>query len=103
MTGIEQGGGNAPLPFKAKWVNAPDMAEVAETLGVQANAIMAASNPDTDTSVVLYSPDVEHDPERIFAAVLRRDRDGIFQLAGVPREQVGMWDTLKARLDEELG
>lgn len=89
------------MPPLTEWHNAPDFAEVAEALGVETLAIMAALNPLRDDVLVLYSAEPEQ-PERIFAVTLRRGQDGILFRASEPVEQVGLWEDIQRRAEIEL-
>lgn len=84
---------------KAEWHNAVDFAEVAEALHIKTTQIMAVMNPHGDAATVLFTP---HEDERIYSATLRRDADDVFVIAHPPVERVGMWDRIKAQMDQEL-
>jgi hypothetical protein len=88
-------------PPAVEWHNAPDFAEIAEALAVETQAIMAALNPTGGKILVLYSR-YPQEPERIFAVTLLRGQDGILFAGTEPTEQVGMWEEIQKRMEEEL-
>ena len=76
--------------MKAEWKNAHAFAEVAETLGVPTDAIMAYL-PD---QVVLWTPRPDDPDPVIHSAKLGRDADGILRAS--PPATLGTlsdWDT----------
>lgn len=86
---------------RAEWRGRSDFAEIAEALDVPTTAIMAAHAPQSDSVLVLYSPDVENDETTIFRAMLRRSVDGT--LFVVERfELPGFWEQLRAEIERDF-
>jgi NAD(P)-dependent dehydrogenase (short-subunit alcohol dehydrogenase family) len=87
----------------AEWRSRHDFAEFAEALDVSTLAIMAVHQPTSESVLVLYSPDVEHDPRTIFKATLRRGVDGVLFVSEPPHELRGLWEDVRTRLEREFG
>lgn len=85
---------------RAEWRKRHDFAEFAEALNVSTNAIMAVHAPQSDSVLVLYSPDVEQDETKIFRATLRRSVDGT--LFVVDRYELpGFWQQLVRQMEND--
>lgn len=71
-------------------------AEVAETLGVNTDAVLAVHGSPFGVGV-LYSPSVI-EPTRIHAVTLARQLDGTLAAVSASVEVHGLWDEIERRL-----
>jgi hypothetical protein len=87
---------------RVEWVRAPDMAEVAEALGVPTTQVLLVGpTPQEGTLLVVYNPE----PDGALHSVLmrRNSRDGILRRRSKPREHVGLWEDIEREIKEQLG
>jgi hypothetical protein len=73
-------------------------AEVAEAVGVTTDAVLGMSLIGENQATVYYTPG---DGQMIWRARLRRDVDGILQLAEVPRQTVAFDELLESLTESE--
>ena len=86
---------------RAEWHSREHFAEIAETLGVNTDGILAAWGDDDGSYGVLYGP-YPSEPTRIFQAELHRDPDGLLYRVAAPLEVPGLWEHIVKRIGENL-
>lgn len=86
---------------RSEWHGRSDFSQFAEALDVPTTAIMAVHQPHGESVFVLYSPDVENEPTKIFKTTLRRGVDGVLFVARQPIELPGLWDEIVRRIESE--
>lgn len=93
------------MNIETEWKGRGAFAEIAETLGVPTDCIMAATAGPKKTTVIYTAEPDEHgiDPdEPILCAYLARDHDGILRTLDVPIMTALTWRDIEADIEAHL-
>ena len=86
--------------MNAEWKKAHAFAEIAETLGVRTDQILAAIVNPGMPAFAAYTTDA--DETLLFTQLLARDADGILVRLGEPTARPGAWEEIARQIEEGL-